>query len=220
MSDTNYDEMNVDALKDEIRKRNEDGREERISLSGNKGELIDALKADDKAAAKAAAKAAKNDDATSGGADSTAAQIGAEGIGSVDVAATAAARGITPDAIGQPTSEDPGLTNPANHPHVDPEVIGEGVEHNADGSLVHPPSERPLDVGLESGDIDRRRIEALREWREQHPNATVIPPSLLPPAYGDPEIVTPGFPAGIDDPAAPVAMAAADDDDPQVVVAK
>lgn len=45
-----YDAMTVDALKDEIRKRNDDGRDDdgRLALTGTKAELVASLESDDK----------------------------------------------------------------------------------------------------------------------------------------------------------------------------
>ena len=39
-----------------------------------------------------------------------------------------------------------------------------------------------------------RNAEQIRTWAAAHPDATVIPPTLLPPAYQDATIATPGLP--------------------------
>ena len=45
-----YDDLTVDALKDEIRRRNDDGRDEtdRLLLTGSKADLVKSLDADDR----------------------------------------------------------------------------------------------------------------------------------------------------------------------------
>lgn len=42
--------------------------------------------------------------------------------------------------------------------------------------------------------VEDRRQTALHEWAEANPHATVIPMDLLPAAYRDPTIATPGLP--------------------------
>lgn len=57
------------------------------------------------------------------------------------------------------------------------------------------PDERP-EEGFHEHTLptnDRREAQ-LAEWAEQNPHATIIPPALLPAAYQDPTIATPGLP--------------------------
>lgn len=42
--------------------------------------------------------------------------------------------------------------------------------------------------------VTDRREAQLAEWADSNPHANVIPPTLLPPAYQDPTIATPGLP--------------------------
>lgn len=47
--------------------------------------------------------------------------------------------------------------------------------------------------------VGNRADRRFNEWRDANPDATVIPPTLLPPAYQDPTIATPGLPGDLDD---------------------
>lgn len=250
-----YDEMGVDALKDEIRKRNDGRQYGKLALGGNKDELIARLEDDDRPLSERkgddlremlrerelpvsgtneelVARLEEHDKANAdGGRD----DLGIEGqsnppkdeidptdpnlipgndvAGSapVNVQATANARGITPDAIGQPLTQDPGVTNPhhqsGTQDQVDPDILGDGeTVHDSLSPDVTPDDDELMSrqvTGLEDDTIHDRRQYELDKWLEENPNATRIPPSLLPPAFGDPEIVTAGFPEGVHDPLAP-----------------
>lgn len=49
-------------------------------------------------------------------------------------------------------------------------------------------------LGHEHDPTEGRRLDALDAWLRENPDATVVPPSLLPPDFRDAGVATPGLP--------------------------
>lgn len=94
---------------------------------------------------------------------------------------------------------------PGRNESVDPDArVGEyGVDEDR-------PAEGYSESTLPVTGIAEQR---LADWREAHPDAEVIPPALLPPAYLDPMIATPGLPGD------PITEGVGVEDDSHVVAA-
>ena len=71
----------------------------------------------------------------------------------------------------------------ADVPEEEDDVVQDDTEASTE-PVAAEPAELPGDVNA----------EARRRWLDANPGATVIPPSLLPPAYQDGTVITPGMP--------------------------